>query len=85
LKGSKPSKFGDQYTGPYEILEILNRNNIKIRIKKNSRIVPTACEFLTLTQLAIIKQAIKQVKSTFQIMDRCIKGITAMFVLMMWT
>jgi len=39
LKGPKPGKFGDQYTGPHEILEILNRNNIKIRIKKNSRIV----------------------------------------------
>jgi len=39
LKGSKPDKFRDQYTGPHEVLEILNKNNIKIRIKKNSRIV----------------------------------------------
>jgi len=44
LKGPKPGKFGDQYTGPHEVLEILNRNNIKIRIKKNSR---TDCEFPT--------------------------------------
>jgi len=39
LKGPKPGTFGDQYTGPHEVLEILNKNNIKIRIKKNSRIV----------------------------------------------
>lgn len=39
LKGPKPGKFGDQYTGPHEVLEILNRNNVKIKIKKNSRIV----------------------------------------------
>jgi len=34
LKG--PGKFGDQYTEPHKVLEILNRNNIKIEIKKNS-------------------------------------------------
>jgi len=28
LKGPKPGKFGDQYTGPHEVLEILNRNNV---------------------------------------------------------
>ena len=39
LKGPKPGKFGDQYTGPHEVLEILNKNNVKIKIKKNSRIV----------------------------------------------
>lgn len=39
LKGSKPGKFGDHYTGPHEVLDILNRNNIRIKIKKNSRIV----------------------------------------------
>ena len=39
LKGPKPGKFGDQYTGPHEVLEILNRNNVKIKIKKNSRTV----------------------------------------------
>jgi len=27
LKGPKPGKFGDQYTEPHEVLEILNRNN----------------------------------------------------------
>ena len=37
LKRPRPGKFGDQYTGPHKVLEILNRN--KIRIKKNSRIV----------------------------------------------
>jgi len=39
LKGPKPGKFGDQYTGPHEVLEILNRNNVRIKIRKNSRIV----------------------------------------------
>ncbi|KAL6418934.1 hypothetical protein ACFW04_011685 [Cataglyphis niger] len=39
LRGPKPGKFGDHYTGPHEILEIINKNNVKIRIKKNSRIV----------------------------------------------
>ncbi|KAM0730323.1 Retrovirus-related Pol polyprotein from transposon 17.6 [Formica fusca] len=39
LKGPKPGKFGDQYTGPHEVLEIFNKNNVKIRIKKNTRIV----------------------------------------------
>jgi len=39
LKGPKPGKFGDQYTGPHEVLEILNRNNVRIKIGKNSRIV----------------------------------------------
>jgi len=39
LKGPKPGKFGDQYTEPHEVLEILNRNNVRIKIKKNSRVV----------------------------------------------
>jgi len=39
LKGPKPGKFGDQYTGPHKILKILNRNNVRIKIKKNSRVV----------------------------------------------
>ena len=39
LKGPKPGKFSEHYSGPHEVLEILNRNNVKIRIKKNSRIV----------------------------------------------
>lgn len=39
LKGPKPDKFGDQYTGLHQVLEIFNKNNIKIRIKKNSRII----------------------------------------------
>jgi len=36
----KGPKLGDQYTRPHEVLEILNRNNVKIKIKKNSRIRP---------------------------------------------
>jgi len=28
LNGPKSGKFGDQYTGPHEVLEILNRNNV---------------------------------------------------------
>ncbi|KAL0130397.1 hypothetical protein PUN28_002219 [Cardiocondyla obscurior] len=39
LKGPKPGKFGNQYTGPHEVLEILNKNNVRIRIKKNTKVV----------------------------------------------
>jgi len=39
LKGPKPDKFGDQYTGAHKVLEILNRNNVRIKIRKNSQIV----------------------------------------------
>jgi len=46
LKGPKSGKFGDQYTGPHEILEILNKNNIKIRIKKKPYYIRIDCEFL---------------------------------------
>ncbi|KAI4473165.1 hypothetical protein M0804_015460 [Polistes exclamans] len=33
------SKLGDQYTGPYQILEVLPKNNIKISYKNRTRIV----------------------------------------------
>ena len=39
MKGSKPKKFGDHYTGPYKILEIINKNNIKILIDEKPKIV----------------------------------------------
>ena len=39
LKGPKPNKLGDQYTGPHKILEIINNNNIKIEINKQHKIV----------------------------------------------
>ncbi|EFN81796.1 Retrovirus-related Pol polyprotein from transposon 412, partial [Harpegnathos saltator] len=32
LKRPKPGKFGDQYTGPHEVLEIINRNNVRIKL-----------------------------------------------------
>ena len=41
LNGPKPGKFGNHYSGPYKILEILNQNNIKIQIKNKSKIVHT--------------------------------------------
>ncbi|KYQ49306.1 hypothetical protein ALC60_11629, partial [Trachymyrmex zeteki] len=35
-------KLGDQYTGPYEIIEVLKNNNVKIRISNlRTRIVHT--------------------------------------------
>ena len=39
LNGPKPSKFGDHYTGPHKILEVINKNNIKIQFKGNSKVV----------------------------------------------
>jgi len=33
-KSGKSGKFGDQYTGLHEVLEILNRNNVKIDKEK---------------------------------------------------
>ena len=39
LSGPKPGKFGHHYTGPHKILEILNKNNIKIQTSKGSKIV----------------------------------------------
>ena len=39
LKGPKPGKFGDHYTGPHRILEVISKNNIKIQFKGNSKVV----------------------------------------------
>lgn len=40
LKPNKKHKFDDEYTGPYQIIEILNNNNIRIQItRNNTRIV----------------------------------------------
>lgn len=33
LKGPKPGKLGDHYVGPYEVLELLDKGNVRIRIK----------------------------------------------------
>lgn len=35
----KSNKFADEYTGPYEIIEILPRNNVKIMFKGQAKIV----------------------------------------------
>lgn len=32
LKVAKPNKLGDQYTGPREVLEILGKENVRIKI-----------------------------------------------------
>ena len=39
LKGPKPNKFGDHYTGPHKILEIIDNTNIRISINKTSKVV----------------------------------------------
>ena len=39
LKGPKPGKFGNNYTGPRRILEVISKNNIKIKFKGNSKVV----------------------------------------------
>lgn len=39
LKEPQKGKFSDQYTGPYEVIEILPPSNVKIRIGKQTRIV----------------------------------------------
>ena len=39
MKGPKPNKFGDHYSGPHIILEIINKNNIKIQYNKGKKIV----------------------------------------------
>ena len=38
-KGPKPHKFGDRYTGPHKILEILPSENVRIDYKNSSIIV----------------------------------------------
>ena len=39
LKGPKPKKFGDHYSGPHKVLEIINKNNVKIQYKNGSKVV----------------------------------------------
>ena len=39
LKGPKPGKLGDHYTGPHKVLEIINKSNVKIQFKGSSKIV----------------------------------------------
>ena len=39
LKGPKPGKFGDHYTGPHKILQVINKFNVKIQFKRSSKIV----------------------------------------------
>ena len=39
LRGPKPGKFGDHYTGPHKILEVINKTNIRIQFKGNGKIV----------------------------------------------
>lgn len=38
-RGKKQGKFGDHYTGPHEIIEIMRDGNIKIKIGRETRIV----------------------------------------------
>lgn len=37
--GPTPGKFGNHYSGPYKILEIINNINIKIQMGKENKIV----------------------------------------------
>ncbi|XP_048512598.1 uncharacterized protein LOC125501328 [Athalia rosae] len=39
LKEPRDGKFGDHYTGPYKVLEILNNQNVRIKVKNNNRVV----------------------------------------------
>lgn len=39
LKGARTNKLDDQYTGPHEVLEILGKGNVRIRVKKSSKVV----------------------------------------------
>lgn len=41
LKEPTKGKFSEQYTGPYEIIEVLPNNNVKILYRKKHRIVHT--------------------------------------------
>ena len=48
LKGPKANKFGDHYSGPHKIWEIINKNNIEIQYNKENKIVhATDSEFQT--------------------------------------
>ena len=39
LEGGKIHKFANQYSGPYKVLEILVKGNVKIKIKNTSKVV----------------------------------------------
>ena len=39
LKGPKPGKLGDRYSGPHQVLQILKNHNIKIKMGKKNKIV----------------------------------------------
>ena len=39
LKGGKIKKLDNQYTGPYEILEVLGKGNVKISYKGKPTVV----------------------------------------------
>lgn len=39
LKGPKPGKLGDHYTGPHEITAILTKGNVRIKLPKRDLIV----------------------------------------------
>lgn len=39
LKGAKPRKFGNHFTGPHKVLEVLSKNNIRIQFDKKDKTV----------------------------------------------
>ena len=39
LEGGELRKFENQYSGPYEVLEIIGKENIKILVKNKPKIV----------------------------------------------
>ena len=39
LKGPKPNKFGNHYSGPHKILEVINSINVRISMQKTSKVV----------------------------------------------
>ena len=38
-KGPKAKKLEDQFSGPYEIVEVLGKGNVKIKMKKDAKVV----------------------------------------------
>ena len=39
LSGQKPGKFGNQYSGPFKIVEVITKNNLKIQTNKGPKMV----------------------------------------------
>lgn len=39
LKGTKPRKIGNHSTGPYKVLEVLGKNNVRIQFDKKDKTV----------------------------------------------